>query len=287
MTDLFSPEAVECFIHCTHEVYEKHLGNYFGSLVKGFFTDEPTICFSGERVPAGSLLALPYYDGLPEDYRQLTGGDLHSDIARALATGSNFYEGPCNQLFAKRFRNHYVDRIAAWCKQRNMVLTGHLMDENCAARGLLRNGHPLEVLGAFTLPGIDDIFTPCHAGQVEYLTLGSAMYAADRQKNGALAELFALGPCDMEFDRMIRQFWLCAAFGIDHYVMAVSPLTAQGNALKPNYYLPFTETQPWFPCFRELGQEAARAPRRLPGKGGGAPALPSATITRLNWSPIW
>ena len=40
MADLFNPDAVNAFIRLTHERYEKRLGRYFGSLIKGFFSDE-------------------------------------------------------------------------------------------------------------------------------------------------------------------------------------------------------------------------------------------------------
>jgi len=259
MSDVFNPEAAKSFIRNTHEVYEKYLGDFFGRLIKGFFMDEPNISFFEPDVPENSSLTLPYYNGLPEDYCRLTGRSLYEDISCAIDSGSTFYEKVCNKLYAAGFRENFIGVISEWCRKRGLKLTGHLMDESSSAGALRRNGHLLEVLSAFSLPGVDDIFTPQNAAQVEWLTLSSAMYAAGKNSSGALAELFALGPCDMGFERIIRQIWLCAAFGIDHYVTAVSPLTAQGNALKINYFNPFCPMQPHFEYFAELGQHAARA----------------------------
>ena len=38
--DLFSKEAVDYFIKCTHEEYFKRFGKYFGTVIVGMFTDE-------------------------------------------------------------------------------------------------------------------------------------------------------------------------------------------------------------------------------------------------------
>ena len=45
MADLLDPDAVDSFLRLTHERYEKRLGRFFGTLIKGFFTDEPDIAF--------------------------------------------------------------------------------------------------------------------------------------------------------------------------------------------------------------------------------------------------
>ena len=52
-----------------------------------------------------------------------------------------------------------------------------------------------------------------------------------------------------------------AAFGIDHYVLAVSQTVVRGNIDKKYWFNPFSETQPWFDAFRELGEHAKKAAR--------------------------
>lgn len=260
MSDLFNTAVVDRFIELTHARYETRLGGYMGKLIKGFFTDEPDISYFCSLQHKEDVVRIPYYDGLEADYRKATGGELHDDILRALATGTKFYEGVCNRLFAKRFRSSFADRITDWCRARGMVFTGHLMGEYSSADALKCSGHPLEVLSAFSLPGMDEIFTHGTMGTIEWLTFGTAMYAVEKQVNrGGLAELFALGPCDMTLGKMRRQIWLCAAFGISKYVLAVSQLTMLGNIEKPLYFNPMSPAQPWFPAFRELGQDSEAA----------------------------
>lgn len=264
MADLFNPDAVDSFIQLTHERYERRLGRYFGNLIKGFFTDEPDIAFfSGLEVEGEKFVkVLPYYDGLENEYRQLTGGDLRSDVLRGLTTGSDFWQGPCNQLIARRFRSSFSERISRWCGERGMVLTGHLMNEYSANLALRCNGHILEVLNGFSFPGIDDIHPPLDNDQMEYLTYSSGMYAIEKHGNkGGLAELFACGPCDMTLEWMCTHFYFCAAFGISRYLLAVSQTEMRGNVEKSAYFNPFSEAQPWFDAFRELGECATEAAR--------------------------
>ena len=40
--NLLSLQAVDYFIECTHEEYYKRFGEYFGTVIKGMFTDEPS-----------------------------------------------------------------------------------------------------------------------------------------------------------------------------------------------------------------------------------------------------
>ena len=260
MADLFNPEAVDSFIRLTHERYEKRLGKYFGNLIKGFFTDEPDIAYFSGMDREDAVKVLPYYEGLEEEYFQLTGGELRGDVLRGLKTGSDSWQIPFNKLVAKRFRTSYADRLSRWCAERGMVQTGHLMNEYVSSLALRCNGHILEVLSGFSFPGIDDIFTLLDNDRIEYLTYSSGMYAIEKQGNrGGLAELFALGPCDMTLERMCSLFFFCATFGISRYVLAVAQTEARGNVEKGRYFNPFSETQPWFEAFRELGECAELA----------------------------
>jgi hypothetical protein len=259
MTDLMNPHAVDCFIALTHEQYAKHFGQYMGSLLKGIFTDEPDIAYFSYQHQE-DMLRLPYYDGIEDDYKAQTGSDLFADIRTGLKNQSEFYQATCNRLCASKFRQNFVEKVVAWCNQYQMILTGHLMNEYSSALALSCNGHPLNILSAFSLPGMDEIFTHRTIGTIEWLTLGTVMYAIEQRGNqGGLAELFALGPCDLTPAQIRRQLWLTAMFGVNHFVMAVAQLDHRGNTEKKYWFNPFTQTQPWFCAYDILGDEAGRA----------------------------
>ncbi|NLE53996.1 MAG: hypothetical protein GX617_03580 [Lentisphaerae bacterium] len=259
MTDLMNPDAVDCFIAMTHDQYARRFSKYLGTLIKGFFTDEPDIAFFSYDHKE-DILRMPYYSGLPEDYQRETGSDLFADIRTGLKNHSDFYQPVCNRLCAEKFRANFAERLSAWCARHNMVLTGHLMNEYSSNLALRCNGHPLRVLSAFSQPGMDEIFTQRSVATIEWLTLGTVMYAVEQRGNhGGLAELFALGPCDLTPAQIRRQLWLKALFGINRYVMAVAHLDSRGSAERKAYFHPFTRTQPWFLAYDALGAEATRA----------------------------
>ena len=78
--DILDPDAVDCFIRLTHEVYFQHFGSYFGKTIRGIFSDEPSFRYSTYQPVAGNVLEIPYYLGLKEDYRQATGHSLTDDL---------------------------------------------------------------------------------------------------------------------------------------------------------------------------------------------------------------
>ena len=259
MSSLLNPDAVAKFIRLTHEAYAARFKQYFGRLIKGIFSDEPGIAYFTRGIPADAF-RMPYYPGMEDDYRNMTGGELFADIQRGLQVSSEFYRIPCQKLLAERFRTSFVEPVSSWCQNHGLLLTGHLMDEFEPMRALYASGHPLRALSAFSLPGMDEIFTRTSIADIEWLTFGTLMYAAEKQGNcGALAELFALGPADLTPAKLVRQIWLAASFGINHYVMAVSALDHRGNIPKPGYFHPFTRTQPWFDAYPQLATEATEA----------------------------
>ena len=81
---------------------------------------------------------------------------------------------------------------------------------------------------AFSLPGIDDIYTS-FSSHDEMAILGAAEYASG--ENGAMAELFALGPVDMSYAKKRCMLYLAAAFKINHYFLAISHMDMRGNLL--------------------------------------------------------
>ena len=267
MPDLLNEAPVDCFVSLTHEAYYKMFKDDFGGLIKGFFTDEPSIGYF-VKDPKFSA-TIPYYDGLEDDYRALTGGDLRQDIACGIRTNSKPYAAPLSKILGERFRKCYTEKIAEWCAKHNVYATGHMLSEHTAYESARANGYILEPLSALTLPAVDEIRTQENFAQFEWLTFGTGEYAAAKNGNGAMAELFALGPCDMPISQMRRQIWTAAAFGVNRYLLAISQTDLRVKVSDdPHHQDAFTgwlnsvsPSQPWFEKFSELAPEAKKAAR--------------------------
>jgi len=259
-TDLMNPTAVDRFIELTHERYYKRLGKWFGTLIKGIFTDEPEVGFFRPAVEDVPLFFMGYYDGLADDYRAATGGDLFNDIASGVRAAKDFYPTECAPLLAKRFRECFIDRVQAWCSAHGVVLTGHLMDETSTRAARLANGEVLTALSGMKLPAMDDIWCNTDMNAFEFLTYGTVLYAIEQQgNNGGLAELFACHKCDINFAKLQQELFMAAAFGIDHYVLAVAAMDPRGNSIKKEHFNPFSWEVPHLPAFKEWSKSARRA----------------------------
>ncbi len=259
MSDLLNPEVTDCFIRLTHEKYYARLGRYFGSLIKGFFTDEPEIGRFDRSHPE-DVFYMPYYDGLEEEYSRVAGSVLREDILAGVKLNSEFFMETCNRLLADRFRRSFFDRIRDWCGRHGVVSTGHVMNEVWPLGALRSNGHALVTLSGLELPGIDEISTKGSVAGIEWLTLSTGMYAVEKRGNrGGMAELFALGPCDLSLTQLRRQIWLTAAFGMDRYLLATAQLEARGNIYKSGYFNSFTMDQPHMAVWNTWGEDAGRA----------------------------
>lgn len=250
ITNLLDPEAVGEFMNRTYEKLYARLGKYFGSVIIGIFTDEPGL---------GGMLRKtvenhPYTDGIEIEYRKAYGEDLFEGlISGDCGTLINYY-----QLLAKRFRENYIERIASWCRERGILFTGHLLEEVNLRNACRSSGNLLSALRAFSLPGMDEIFT--HIGfhdSTEWITLGTILSA--KSENGALAELGAFGPCDQPLSRFLQMIRLAAMFGVDHYVCAVAGADMKGSTVKSQWLHPTNYIQPHFACYREFGLQAKQA----------------------------
>ena len=241
--DLMNPKAVDYFISLTHEEYYKRFGNYFGTIIKGIFTDEPSIGYCSQNG------YLPYYDGMENDYKVSYDKDFFHDL---LSHSEDFCESAM-KLASARFKEVYIDKLSSWCKSHGILMTGHLMCDNEPFYSVRYNGDFLKNLSAFLLPGIDEIAT-CFEDRSLMTLLGGIEYAG--KNKGAMAELFALGPCDMSYAKKRCMIYLAACHKIDHYFLAISHMDISGNMHVCDYFSDFAVAQPDFGGMRLLSEEA-------------------------------
>ncbi len=253
--DMLNPDVVDRFIALTHERYARWFGDLFGTVIQGIFTDEPSFAYT-----CRSDNQLPYYDGIEADYRARFGEDMTSGLT------AYFTRGECAafserfwRLIAERFRTCYFDRISAWCRAHNLLMTGHCMADDCVQSEYRFSGSVMDNLDRFDVPGVDEINTWLDAPR-DYLFAQIQNVRAHGAPH-AMAELFALGPCSMPYARMRQMIWTAAAHGVDHFFMAIAHLDARGNWKKDNFFHDFAPESPDFAGAAALGQTAEAAAR--------------------------
>lgn len=267
--DILNPDAVSRFISLTHQRYYDEFSEYFGNVIPGIFTDEPSFSYAVSR--NGMLeadftsfdqehFAIAWYDGLEEEYESRTGRSLRNDVIRYLdGHDSSELWREYYTLLGERMRQTYLETISCWCEEHHIHLTGHLMYEKLY-KSVRCNGNILKALSTFGIPGFDEANSDIDINALEMEISGlSVVQYAGRKGNGELAELYSVGPGDLTLSHQRQLMWMCAAYGVDHYLAAVSAFDARGNKEKGDWYFSSGPTQPWFDCYREFVDEASRA----------------------------
>ena len=263
--NVYDVDAMARFRELTHAVYERRFRRYFGTVIRGIFTDEP-----GDdhwtKFDAGSIVQFRWYRALEADYRAETGRDFRADIEAYCRdkTKTQVWEDYAVVL-GHALRRAFIDPMTAWCDRLGIVSTGHLTGESDPYAAASCHGLTLHALKGFSRPGIDEVFTHTTPETAEWLTFATAQYAIGRRGNGGLAELFALGPCDLTFGQMNQMVWLAALHKVDTYVMCLHHQTARGFVTMSDYAMFQSPLQPWFgeqAAFHESARAAAAFARK-------------------------
>lgn len=268
--NLLLPEATQRFLAVTHQRYAEAVGEHFGSCVRAIFTDEPSLAIQhSPRKGDGGKWQLCWSG----DLEAALGGDFRERLAAAGDVASWHGWRDYWAAYAEVFHDAWVRPIAEWCRSHGIALTGHLLGEHGFGEQVAYNGSLRRQLGEFGLPGIDEIHTQTDPVRCEALTLSAIAELEGRER---MAEVFALGPAHMSLGTVRRMVDLCAACGVDRYVMAICPLDLRGGLQKREYLGVSGPQQPWFhdyaKCISELVAEAAERGRKAKPLGVPWPA---------------
>ena len=130
-TDLLSSEMTERFVELTHDVYKQHVGEDFGGVVPSIFTDEPQYCPMSNLDQAEGLqdVFLPWTSGILASFKKDKGGDLVDLLPEIIhdkveSTGRARYD--FLDHVAELFTRNYIGVLAKWCRENDLVCTGHM-----------------------------------------------------------------------------------------------------------------------------------------------------------------
>ena len=138
--DILNPEAVSAFLRLTHEAYAREFSPWFGSTIRAFFTDEPSIL--GRNAPAGMQ---PWTRGFAEIFRE-AGGHL-AGLEALFRGGENEDTALYRRLILERESTVYYGALSSWCESHGLALMGHPHQSD-----------DIEVLRWFQIPGQDLVY---------------------------------------------------------------------------------------------------------------------------------
>ncbi len=286
--DTLNKEAIERFVAVTHERYKATVGAEFDRTVPAIFTDEPQ--FTRKRLLNNSFdkmnITMPWTDAVPAFYRETYGKDIFATLPEL------FWDLPDGKISLPRYRYHdliselfarsFADTVGAWCKENNIALTGHMMEEPSLRSQTAALGEAMRSYRGFGLPGIDML---CNSH--EFTTAKQAQSAAHQfGKEGVLSELYGVTAWDCDFRIYKHQGDWQAALGVTVRVPHLSWYSMKGEA-KRDYPASIHDQSPWYKEYRVIEDHFARVNTALTR---GRPIVKVAVIHPvesfwLHWGP--
>ena len=236
--DLLSEKTVKVFIETTYEQYKKHFGMYFGTVIKGFFTDEPQI------------RTFPWSKTLADAWQQKYDGDIRDGLYMLIEETGNWQEfryrfrSLANELFYRSF----TKQLSAWCEENGLMLTGHFSEEDGLFAQMGTSGGVMRQYVAMQLPGID-----CLGRRISSPVLAKQASSIVNQfgKVGALCEVFGCAGWDITFDELLYYWGRLSALGITKPCFHLAAYSIVGRR-KRDYPAFFSYQEPWWQQFPEV-----------------------------------
>lgn len=156
--DLLDKDASQRFIDVAYEPYSKYLGDYLGTELRAFFTDEPTIPFRhyfAPEIPA----ALPWCRRFDQIFEEKYGYDIKAHLPELFFSMENSdiiriaYFDLVSELYYKNFTSYMSD----WCMKHGMYFTGHMLHEEHLCTQALCSGSLLRAVRGMSMPGTDNL----------------------------------------------------------------------------------------------------------------------------------
>ncbi|MGC8972026.1 MAG: glycosyl hydrolase [bacterium] len=193
-SDNLNPKSVKTFIETTYEAYFKEFGDEFGKTISGIFTDEPNI-FAWRVAKRG----LPWTDIFPEFFRDRRGYDIIENLPYLFLDGERSYKIRYDywRTITELFVNAYSKQIGEWCKEHNLLFTGHYLYENEFPRAILTSGAIMPHYVYQGVPGIDILTESIR----ETLTVKQCSSVANQfDKKRVISELYGCTGWEFTFE---------------------------------------------------------------------------------------
>ena len=158
--DYLNPLVKEATQILIDEVYEPHYAHYkddFGTLIEGFFSDEPRFGNKkGTEAQIGSDMVLPWREGLEKEL------EFDAKYLPLLWVNANGAEAEIRyrymDLITTLYRDNFTNVLSDWCHAHGVMYLGHTIEDNGAhARLGYGTGHYFRGQETMDYAGIDVI----------------------------------------------------------------------------------------------------------------------------------
>lgn len=156
--DALNPESTERFIEITHERYKDVVGKDFGTVVPGFYTDEPAMHYYHVGV---DNYVVPWTQKMFKVFRERRGYDLRPYLP-ALYLNMGEVTARIRYDFWRTLSDQYTDtyykRLRKWCEDNGVLFTGHLLFEEWLRLQARCEGNIFKHLEQMHIVGVDHLY---------------------------------------------------------------------------------------------------------------------------------
>ncbi|HAE87813.1 TPA: hypothetical protein DCG86_07295 [Candidatus Marinimicrobia bacterium] len=156
--DALNPESTQRFIELTHERYKNAVGEEFGNVVPGFYTDEPAMHYF--QVGTDNFI-VPWSSQMFKIFRERNGYSLKPYLPALYANMGkkttkiryDFWRALSDQ-----YDEHYYGALRKWCEANHVLFTGHILFENWLRGHARCEGNVIKHLKNMHLTGVDHLY---------------------------------------------------------------------------------------------------------------------------------
>lgn len=198
--DIMDAAVVRKYLDNMHERYAAEVGDEFGKTIKGFFYDEPELCWE-----------FPYTHDLPAHFMKRHGYDITAilpELVTYMAPECGVTGGGDAYPRLKKAFDDYTDawtslladsfygQIETWCHDHNLLSVGHQDLDNHAETLLTVSGDFYRNSARNDMPGVDVIWDNIFPDHFDDFPRFAGSVKRALGKKGAMSETFAeMGSC--------------------------------------------------------------------------------------------
>ena len=233
--DVLCREVVGRFIRVTHQAYYDRFREYFGTVIRGIFTDEPQAMF-----PAWS-------PALAEGYRENWGGDILDGLWMLQEQQGDYWNFRYRYFdtLSKVFRDSYTKQIHEWCEGHGIHLTGHFPNEDGAYMQVKLIGGVMPNYPYMGVPGID-FLGKRYPSPVLMKQVSSVAHQTGKKQ--VLSESYGCAGWDISFRELMSLASYQAVMGVNTLCTHLSAYTIFGRR-KRDYPAFYSYQEPWWEQF--------------------------------------
>ncbi len=254
-TDLCNKEAVDKFIEITYEAYKKTVGQYFGTVIPGVFTDEPHFNPGGQ-----GKARLPWPANFDDEFTKKKGYDIFDHLPELFFNTGNYRKVRFDfwDVLLSMFVEAFTKNIYEWCEENNLKFTGHFWEH--VFPDPLYNGSVMPNYEFMQVPGIDMLFnTKEERDQFGNVLIVKEVSSVANQlgKERVMSETYGASGWELNFADQKKVADWQFALGINLVCQHLVLYSLKGYR-KRDFPLSFADHQPWWNYYRILGDYIGR-----------------------------